>query len=549
VLSLFLALLLFSTNCSPFPRAILDANTGTGAFAYLFPLFFPELKPSDSKAIKTFSVLETGSGARILGRNITLSVPYSTDLTSLTAEFYQTGERVTLNGIEQVSAQTKNNFSSLLTYTVTAQNQTTQDFKVITNKGLPTSNTLLSFSLTKSIGSEIYTGIIVGNSATVYVPFGTDVSSLLAIYSHNGKNVQVNGETQASGKNRQNFNSPIQYRVVSESGASQNFTVNVEQGTLDSKDLKSFWLGGSSASITGTDLVVPIPFGANLSQLLTSFIHTGAELRLGTRPLTNGGSVINVTNPVTLTVVARDGSRKDYRLRVSLVNEFVSIGGTVTGIGGNLVLQKNGTELLTVSANGNFSFATLLQNGTEYNVSIVTQPNNQICTLTGAVGVANQNVTTIAVACTFLLGTNPSSFTDNGNGTIRDNNTRLIWQKCADGIWRPTQNDCLELDAGFTWEEAMNYCASLNNLPASNPRIWRLPNRQELLSIVDYTKGVPSIDTLYFPNTATNFEGYWTSSFFSVDESEVWRVQFGNNAGLLNGHINDIASTRCVSGP
>jgi 6-phosphogluconolactonase (cycloisomerase 2 family) len=76
-----------------------------------------------------------------------------------------------------------------------------------------------------------------------------------------------------------------------------------------------------------------------------------------------------------------------------------SIGGSVTGLSGTLVLQDNGGNNLTVTA-GTFTFSTQLASGATYNVTVLTQPSGQTCTVTGGSGtVASANVTSVAVAC------------------------------------------------------------------------------------------------------------------------------------------------------
>src|SRR3990167_9252666 len=85
------------------------------------------------------------------------------------------------------------------------------------------------------------------------------------------------------------------------------------------------------------------------------------------------------------------------------------------------------------------------------------------------------------------------SFTDNGNGTVTDSDTGLIWQKEDDNTTR-------------TWESAITYCEGLS-LSYTD---WRLPNIKELKSIVDNTKDSPAINKIYFPNTNSSY--YWSST-------------------------------------
>lgn len=81
-----------------------------------------------------------------------------------------------------------------------------------------------------------------------------------------------------------------------------------------------------------------------------------------------------------------------------------TIGGTVTnlaGTGGGLVLQNNGRDSLTVSANGKFTFVTSISSGAAYTVTVLTQPSSpaQTCGVTQGTGTATSNVTSVAVDC------------------------------------------------------------------------------------------------------------------------------------------------------
>jgi|SRR5580765_3197099 len=55
---------------------------------------------------------------------------------------------------------------------------------------------------------------------------------------------------------------------------------------------------------------------------------------------------------------------------------------------------------------------------------------------------------------------------------------------------------------------------------------WRLPTIQELLTLVDYERHSPAIDTDYFPDTKSDW--YWTSSSSAVDSGDAWVVSFGD---------------------
>ena len=90
-----------------------------------------------------------------------------------------------------------------------------------------------------------------------------------------------------------------------------------------------------------------------------------------------------------------------------------TVGGTVSGLSGTVVLQDNGGDNLSVTANGTFTFATALPTGAPYSVTVKTNPAGQTCTVSNGSGtVGSANVTSVAVSCT-----NAASYTV--GGTVR----------------------------------------------------------------------------------------------------------------------------------
>jgi hypothetical protein len=82
--------------------------------------------------------------------------------------------------------------------------------------------------------------------------------------------------------------------------------------------------------------------------------------------------------------------------------QFYTISGTLSGLASttSVVLDDNGTDALTLNANGIFTFATPLAPGSTYAVTVATQPANGTCTVTNGTGtVGVSNVTTVAVTC------------------------------------------------------------------------------------------------------------------------------------------------------
>ncbi len=102
-----------------------------------------------------------------------------------------------------------------------------------------------------------------------------------------------------------------------------------------------------------------------------------------------------------------------------------TIGGTVSGLSGTVVLQDNGADNLSVSSNGTFTFPTSLLAGQAYNVTVATKPTGQQCTVSNGSGTVGQaNVTNVTVTC----GTPISDNFARANGGLGPN-----WTALSDG--------------------------------------------------------------------------------------------------------------------
>jgi uncharacterized delta-60 repeat protein len=76
-----------------------------------------------------------------------------------------------------------------------------------------------------------------------------------------------------------------------------------------------------------------------------------------------------------------------------------TIGGTVTGLTGTVVLQNNGGDNVSLTADGSFTFAKQLAKDAAYLVTVLTPPTGQVCTVSSGAGTATEKVTTVSVSC------------------------------------------------------------------------------------------------------------------------------------------------------
>ncbi|WP_431511489.1 hypothetical protein [Variovorax sp. DAIF25] len=97
-------------------------------------------------------------------------------------------------------------------------------------------------------------------------------------------------------------------------------------------------------------------------------------------------------------------------VKVTCSQLLYTVGGTVTGLKGNVVLHSDGSATdLTVSTNGAFTFRDSFPHGSSYAVSVKTMPATQSCVVSNGSGSVTANVTAVAVNCTDTVVPVPSA--------------------------------------------------------------------------------------------------------------------------------------------
>jgi hypothetical protein len=108
-----------------------------------------------------------------------------------------------------------------------------------------------------------------------------------------------------------------------------------------------------------------------------------------------------------------------------------------------------------------------------------------------------------------------SAYIDNGNGTVTDIETKLMWQQKTAGP--------------RVWYDAMSDCSGLSMAGYND---WRLPTIDELKTLLDRSDQMPpTINHTYFPDTVSSF--YWSSTTNAFNTNYAWGVNFnyGNDYG------------------
>lgn len=143
-------------------------------------------------------------------------------------------------------------------------------------------------------------------------------------------------------------------------------------------------------------------------------------------------------------------------------------------------------------------------------------------------------------------------YTDNGDGTITDNNTGLQWAK------KSSDGSIHDVDDTYTWEDAFAvYIAGLNTANFAGHNDWRLANAKELQSIVNYQNANPSVSPEFNTNCVSNAtvltgsctaaSNCWSSTTFASFPNFAWLVNFIDGFVYGDGKFNGL-HVRAVRG-
>jgi hypothetical protein len=216
--------------------------------------------------------------------------------------------------------------------------------------------------------------------------------------------------------------------TVSTQPAGETCTVANPTGTLESDvtvtvtcAAPTYTISASVTGLTGTGLVLQDNGASNLSipsngtYTFSTKINAGGtyDVTVLTQPT---GQTCTVTNPTGT-------ANSNVTVTVTCVAITYTISASVTGLTGTgLVLQDNGGSNLSIPSNGTYSFSTKINAGGSYDVTVLTQPTGQTCTVTNPTGTANSNVTVTVtcVAITYTISATVSGLT--GTGLVLQDN-------------------------------------------------------------------------------------------------------------------------------
>jgi hypothetical protein len=262
------------------------------------------------------------------------------------------------------------------------------------------------------------------------------LSGTLILQNNGGNNLNLSGDGSFSFSKALASGATYSVTVLTQPNG-QNCTVSSDSGTATATATANvttvaiqctYTVGGTVSGLSGT-LILQNNGGDNLNLSGDGSFSFSKALASGsayavtvlTQPSGENCTVSNDRSTATanVTTVA-------VQCAVVPVPVTYTIGGTVSGLNGTVVLQNNGGDDLALSVSGSFSFSKALASGAAYTVTVLTQPSGQNCTASSGSGTATANVNTVAVQCALLwtgtkqLGVGVAAANTSGNSVATD---------------------------------------------------------------------------------------------------------------------------------
>ncbi len=268
------------------------------------------------KIIMSYSIND--NPGKIIDHNIFVTMPFGTDVTDLVASFSVKCAYTTVNGIPQVSGITHDDFTKPLNYLVIGHDGSIESYTVIVTIAKKSAKEIVSYSINDQKAK------ITDHNILVTMPFNTNVTNLVAIYSTTGENVVVNGVPQLSGVTHNNFESPVVYYVTAADGSTESYVVTVTISKNTSKEITLYSLNGHNGRIIDHNILVTMPFASNVNNLIATFSINGESATINGVPQVSGETHNDFKSPIIYIVTAADGSRATYKIVVTVPKTLFS---------------------------------------------------------------------------------------------------------------------------------------------------------------------------------------------------------------------------------
>jgi hypothetical protein len=185
---------------NPVPYTLLEPNGDKRTYSVL-------IVNADRSDNGLVDLICQGQHAQIAGQQVTLTLPFGSDVRALTPTLLHRGARVTPNAAAR-------DFSMPQSYGVIARDGTKRDYEVSVRVAGPSEHALSDFSLLSVPGT------LAGTDVTLHLPAGSDLRALApSRLQHTG--ISVSPSAQAL----QDFTQPVSYVISAADGSTQSYLV------------------------------------------------------------------------------------------------------------------------------------------------------------------------------------------------------------------------------------------------------------------------------------------------------------------------------------
>lgn len=127
-----------------------------------------------------------------------------------------------------------------------------------------------------------------------------------------------------------------------------------------------------------------------------------------------------------------------------------------------------------------------------------------------------------------------SAYSVSNAGTVVDTRTNLMWDRCS---WGQTGANCTGTSASFNWSQMNSAVATANAQNYKGYSDWRMPDFNEIKTLIESCRMNPAINTTVFPNTPSNW--YWSMPVIPTEVEDTAGVYFFDGYAYGYGHRNN----------
>ncbi|GAB4446368.1 MAG: hypothetical protein Fur0028_00770 [Bacteroidales bacterium] len=292
--------------------------------------------------------------------NATVDVvmPYGTDVTNLSPTI-----TVSANATISPASGVAQDFTNPVTYTVTAQDNSTKIWTVTVSTQLNNQAEIVSFDITNQVSSTINS---TNATVDILMPFGTDVTNLIPTIT-----VSAGATISPASSVAQDFTNPVTYTVTAQDNSTKTWTVSVSTQLNNQAEIVSFDIPNQvSSTINSTNATVDItmPIGTDPTNLIpTITVSTNATISPAS------GVAQDFTNPVIYTVTAEDNTTKIWTVTVTVLtptvetivewtfpnnpDDNIADGGIAANLSKSITTNSSGTVTYTTASGATTSTA------------------------------------------------------------------------------------------------------------------------------------------------------------------------------------------------